>query len=590
MAGNKERPVIEAARPNLALMTQAIVKPDITGDGEPRRALKQKATCVIELDDFSAMREDIARLANQMNKMTMHHAQKMQHVQQMSTCCELCGEGHTSNICPVNPESIYYVGQQARGPMNQNAQYGNTYNPNWRNHLNFSWSGNQNIIPQVNYNHPPQPPHQAEEILTDMIKKLLIDNQKVMAENQQVRAESQQVRTENQQLRTEFRKLGRQFGQMANNQNTRPAGALPSDTEKNPQVNAVTLRNRRELVEVPKKKNEQSRLEEERVPKPVEVDERNKIEPEQKSERVPPPFPQRLRKKNDDHMFHKFLDMLKQIHLNIHLVDMLRECTSRIQHKLPQKLKDPVSFTIPVRIGEFDVGRALCDLGVSINLMLLSVFKQLGLGAPRPTTVMLQLVDRSYVYPGGLIEDVLLQIGKFIFSADFIILDYVADELVPIILGRPLLATGDAIIKVRESKMILRVDNEEAAFNVYRAIQLPRHYEDLTMISVVEINELAVEPRAFKEDALEKALALFNHLELEEEVEEMLHILDASCEYIRERTQFEPLDRPIVPPPKPSVEEAPKLELKPLPSYLHYAYLGNSNTLPVIISSHLSEL
>ncbi|XP_016485221.1 uncharacterized protein LOC107805662 [Nicotiana tabacum] len=156
--------------------------------------------------------------------------------------------------------------------------------------------------------------------------------------------------------------------------------------------------------------------------------------------------------------------MLKQIHLNIPLVDMLREvpnyakyikdtvankrrltefetveltkeCTSRIQHKLPQKLKDRGSFTIPVRIGEFDVGRALCDLGASINLMPLSVFKQLGLGAPRPTTVMLQLVDRSYVYLEGVIEDVLLQIGKFIFPADFIILDYVADELVPIILG-----------------------------------------------------------------------------------------------------------------------------------------------------------
>nr|XP_033514917.1 uncharacterized protein LOC117279467 [Nicotiana tomentosiformis] len=176
--------------------------------------------------------------------------------------------------------------------------------------------------------------------------------------------------------------------------------------------------------------------------------------------------------------------MLKQIHLNIHLMDMLcevpkyaqyikdivankrrltefetvaltEECTSRIQHKLPQKFKDPGSFTIPVRIGEFDMGRALYDLGASINLMSLSI-------------------------------------GKFIFPVDFIILDYVADELVPIILGRPLLATGDAIIKVREGKVILRVDNEEAVFNIYRAIQFPRHYEDLIMISVVELNELAV--------------------------------------------------------------------------------------------------
>lgn len=77
--------------------------------------------------------------------------------------------------------------------MNQHAQYGNTYNLNWRNHPNFSWGGNQNIRPQANYNHPPQPPQQVEETLTDMMKKLLIDNQ---------------------QLRTEFRNLERQFGQM----------------------------------------------------------------------------------------------------------------------------------------------------------------------------------------------------------------------------------------------------------------------------------------------------------------------------------------------------------------------------------------
>nr|XP_009618043.1 uncharacterized protein LOC104110286 [Nicotiana tomentosiformis] len=138
--------------------------------------------------------------------------------------------------------------------------------------------------------------------------------------------------------------------------------------------------------------------------------------------------------------------------------------------------------------------------------------------------------------------------------------------------------------------MILRVDNEEAVFNVYRAIQLSRHFDDLAMISVVKINEPAVEPSAFKDDALEKTLMLFNHLELEEEVEEMLQILDASCEHIRERSQFEPLDRVIGLPSGPTVEEAPKLELKHLPSHLHYAYLGSSNTLPVIVSSHLSKL
>nr|XP_009772678.1 PREDICTED: uncharacterized protein LOC104223022 [Nicotiana sylvestris] len=206
-------------------------------------------------------------------------------------------------------------------------------------------------------------------------------------------------------------------------------------------------------------------------------------------------------------------------------VTLTEECTSRIQHKLPQKLKDPGSFTIPVRIGEIDVGRALCDLAASINLMLLLMFKQLGFGAPGPTMMMLQLAARSYIYPEGVIEDVLLQIGKFIFPAYFIIVDYEADMLVPIILGRPLLATGDSILKVWEGKMILRVDNEEAVFNVYRDIQLPRHYEDLSMISVVEINKPVVDPSAFIDDALEKALMLFNHLELEEEEEKLLRVL-----------------------------------------------------------------
>uniref|UniRef100_A0A1S4AB16 Aspartic peptidase DDI1-type domain-containing protein n=2 Tax=Nicotiana TaxID=4085 RepID=A0A1S4AB16_TOBAC len=87
-------------------------------------------------------------------------------------------------------------------------------------------------------------------------------------------------------------------------------------------------------------------------------------------------------------------------------VALTEECISRIQSKLPQKLKDPSSFTIQISIGKHAVGRALCDLGASINLMPLSVLRQLGLGEPRPTTVILQLVDRSLEHPEGVIEDV----------------------------------------------------------------------------------------------------------------------------------------------------------------------------------------
>ncbi|XP_070021403.1 uncharacterized protein [Nicotiana sylvestris] len=222
--------------------------------------------------------------------------------------------------------------------------------------------------------------------------------------------------------------------------------------------------------------------------------------------------------------------------------------------------------------------------------MPLSLFEQLGVGAPRLTIVMLQLADRSIAYLEGVIEDLLLQIGKFIFPPDFIILDYEADKQVPIIIGRPLLATGDAIIKVREEKIIMRVDNEEAVFNVYKAIQLPRNYEELSMISVVEVDEQLLDTSVYLDNSLEKALMLFDSLEIDYEVEEMMHILDASCAYMQGLNLFEPLNRSNGPSPKPSIEEVPKLELKPLPPHLQYAYLGGSDTLTVIVSSDLSKL
>nr|XP_009610398.1 uncharacterized protein LOC104104100 [Nicotiana tomentosiformis] len=188
-------------------------------------------------------------------------------------------------------------------------------------------------------------------------------------------------------------------------------------------LNNFTTNDHKWKGEVPKKRKDKPIPEGELIPKATHESKKDDASSEPvNAARPPPPFPQRLQKKNDDRMFNKFLSMLSQT------VALTEEFTSRIQNKLPQKHKDPGSFTIPVRIGNIDVGRAICDLGASINLMPLSLFKQLGLRAPRPTTLMLQLADRSIAYLEGVVEDVLLQIGKFIFPADFIILDYEDDE------------------------------------------------------------------------------------------------------------------------------------------------------------------
>nr|XP_009591752.1 uncharacterized protein LOC104088728 [Nicotiana tomentosiformis] len=208
---------------------------------------------------------------------------------------------------------------------------------------------------------------------------------------------------------------------------------------------------------------------------------------------------------------------------------LTEECTSRVQNKFHQKLKDPCSFTILVRIGNIDVGSALYDLEARINLMTLSLFKQLSVGAPRPTTVMLQLVDWSIAYPEAVIEDVLLQIMKFIFPADFTILYYEADKQV---------------------------------------IHLPRLYEELLIISVAEVDEKSIDTSLYLDDSLEIVLMFFDSLEIDDEVEM----------------------RPNGLPLKPLIEEAHKLELKPLPPHLQYAYLGGSDILHVIVSSDLSKL
>ena len=99
--------------------------------------------------------------------------------------------------------------------------------------------------------------------------------------------------------------------------------------------------------------------------------------------------------------------------------------------------------------------------------MPLTMFKRLRLGEPKSTTISLQLADRSYQYPQGIIENVLVKVGKFILPADFVILDMEEDDLVPIILGRPFLATGKAQINVQEGELKLRVQEDEVTFHFF---------------------------------------------------------------------------------------------------------------------------
>ncbi|GKF03832.1 reverse transcriptase domain-containing protein, partial [Tanacetum coccineum] len=137
-----------------------------------------------------------------------------------------------------------------------------------------------------------------------------------------------------------------------------------------------------------------------------------------------------------------------------------QNCSTVVLKKLPEKLGDPGRFLIPCDFSEFDNCLALADLGASINLMPLSIWKKLGLPGLNDTKMVLELADQTISKPTGVAENVFVKVGKFYFPVDFVVLDFIADPRVPLILGRPFLRTAHALIDVYEGKIILRNDDQ----------------------------------------------------------------------------------------------------------------------------------
>ncbi|KAK4708769.1 hypothetical protein R3W88_029694 [Solanum pinnatisectum] len=144
--------------------------------------------------------------------------------------------------------------------------------------------------------------------------------------------------------------------------------------------------------------------------------------------RPPPPFPRRLVKNTEEGKYHRFTKFMKDLVTNKRSVsfeddDRLQHCSAIATRSLVQKKEDPGAFTIPCTIGLLHFAKALCDLGVSINLIPLPIYKKLGLGTPKPTALQLLISDRIVKKPIGVLQDVLVKVESFIFSADFVILD-----------------------------------------------------------------------------------------------------------------------------------------------------------------------
>ncbi|GJU32296.1 reverse transcriptase domain-containing protein [Tanacetum coccineum] len=314
-------------------------------------------------------------------------------------------------------------------------------------------------------------------------------------------------------------------------------------------------------------------------------------------------------------------------------------CSVVILNKLPKKLRDPDKFLIPYNFPRMEECLALADLGASINLMPLSVWKKLSLPEIAPTCMTLELADRSITKPIGIAEDVYLKVGKFKFPADFVVVDFDADSRVPLILGRSFLKTGRALIDVYEGELTLRVGKEAITFNLDQTSRYSSNYDDM-MANRIDVIELACEeysqevlgfsdvitsgnPTPYFDPIVSTSsptLTPFGDSDfLLEEVDAFLALEDDPTSPEVDDSYYDSEEDILLlesflnddpsPPPnqgnylpeirkelkvcvaktvKSSIDEPPEVELNDLPPHLEYAFLEGNNKLPVIIAKDLS--
>ncbi|PHT24754.1 hypothetical protein CQW23_35573 [Capsicum baccatum] len=316
----------------------------------------------------------------------------------------------------------------------------------------------------------------------------------------------------------------------------------------------------------------------------------------------PPPFPQRMKKVADDTKFNKFITMLKQLTINVPLVEALEKmpgyakfikdlltkkraasyeladnvhhCSAIATRSLVQKKADPRDLTIPCTIGSLDFAKALCDLGASINLMPLSIYKKLGLGDPTPTNMRLVMADKSVKRPVGILNDVLVKVSSFIFPADFVILDCKEDSEVPIILGRPFLATGSVLIDMKDNELLFRINGEVVRFDICKAMKQPSDMNELSVADVhhEDMKALSIE----KQPTVEPLSAAPLNVEHEDK-EELMGDLTEKEPYTPKQPECDLKNQPTT---KTPINEPPMLETQELPDYLRYMFLESRNILP----------
>ncbi|XP_074300656.1 uncharacterized protein LOC141631955 [Silene latifolia] len=440
------------------------------------------------------------------------------------------------------------------------------------------------------------------------------------------------VLQQNRLTDSRFVNLETQDGQILTTLNSQPTqgGSLPSHTIPPPtkeQAKAVSLRNGRELVEAPKapKKtrplpivHEVKDVVEDEIEVVVEQGESSTPQQVRVNEPLPEyepqaPFPSAL---NDTRIIDKktssLYDIFRKVEVNIPLLDLLSSvlkhakflkelCTTKwtnkaksmkkarasehvsaiFQKRLPQKCSDPGMFTIPYKIGDLDCQHAMLDLGASINVLPNYLYESLKLGPLKPTRTVISLADRSNIYPKGVVEDVLVKVGEMLFPADFYVIEMEPEKgFTPILLGRPFMRTSNTKIDVSSGRLTMEFEGEKIEYSIYESMKYPSETSSLCFLEIFEpivqtVYELC------KVDALD--VVLTNGKKRKKSGRQQQTRTDF-CFLSSKLLEELPKEKLV-----PSIVKPPIVELKPLPGHLKYAFLGNEETLPVIISSKLTK-
>ncbi|GJU18638.1 reverse transcriptase domain-containing protein [Tanacetum coccineum] len=402
-----------------------------------------------------------------------------------------------------------------------------------------------------------------------------------------------------------------------------PSSSLPKVVEREPEVTKDTV--------LPSTKNIQPPIVQIQAPIDEPV-----VAPKPKPS-IPYPLranKQKLREK-DDKLASKFVEIFRELHFELSFTDSLlhmpkfssmfksllnnkeklfdlaktpvnENCLAVILKTLPEKLGDPCKFLIPCDFPELVECLALADLGASINLMPLSIWKKLSLPELTPTQMILELADRSTTSPSGIAEDVFVKVGKFHFLADFVVVDYVVDPRVPLILGRPFLRTalGQTLrYSYNDDVSINRIDVIDVACEKYAQEVLGFSNSSTSgnptpsLDHILSTSSPSLTPFEEGDFILEEIEACLTNDSIPPGIDDDDFDPEGDLLLLEKLLNDDP-SSPLPPKElhveelkivKSSIDDPPKLELKDLSSHLEYAFLEGTEKLPVIIAKYLKE-